>query len=97
MKREISEPLNVALLFHLQITVPAEERRDDEKIYHKMTINDLSKRAPAINWLDYYRYAFNQVGRKIGANEPIVVYSPEYLGNMSQLVYEYMRDNTHKT
>ena len=37
-----------------QITIPSEERRDDEKLYHKITIGDLQKKAPAVNTSLFY-------------------------------------------
>ena len=33
----------------LQITTPQEDRRDDMKLYHKMTLSDLQKKAPFVS------------------------------------------------
>lgn len=36
------------------ITVPAEERRDDERLYHKITVSELQDKAPLLNWTAYF-------------------------------------------
>uniref|UniRef100_A0A8C5UBX8 endothelin-converting enzyme 1 n=1 Tax=Malurus cyaneus samueli TaxID=2593467 RepID=A0A8C5UBX8_9PASS len=54
------------------ITVPQAERRDDEKIYHKMSIAELQLLAPAIDWLDYLSYALAPL--ELADTEPVVVY-----------------------
>ncbi|XP_067124089.1 endothelin-converting enzyme homolog isoform X3 [Centruroides vittatus] len=72
------------------ITIPAEERRDDEQLYNKMTIAQLQVLAPVINWLKYFNFAFASVDRKLSAEEEVVVYAPQYLGNMSSLVIDYL-------
>ena len=33
---------------NFQITVPSEDRRDEEKIYHKISISDLQNMAPFV-------------------------------------------------
>ncbi|XP_075540860.1 M13 family metallopeptidase neprilysin 3 isoform X2 [Dermacentor variabilis] len=78
------------------ITVPAEERRDDERLYHKMTVADLQKRAPLLNWTEYFTSAFAQINRTIPPTQDVVVYAPEYMGNMTQLVQEYMNTTRGK-
>ena len=37
-------------VFVSQITVPNEERRDEEKIYHKKTVADLETLAPSVSF-----------------------------------------------
>ncbi|CAM5174101.1 unnamed protein product [Natator depressus] len=66
------------------ITVPQDERRDDEKIYHKMSIAELQALAPAIDWLDYMAYALTPL--ELSEAEPVVVYGREYLQQVSELI-----------
>uniref|UniRef100_A0A803YKD7 endothelin-converting enzyme 1 n=1 Tax=Meleagris gallopavo TaxID=9103 RepID=A0A803YKD7_MELGA len=66
------------------ITVPQAERRDDEKIYHKMSIAELQVLAPAIDWLDYLSYALSPL--ELAETEPVVVYGDAYLQQVSELI-----------
>uniref|UniRef100_H3AK21 endothelin-converting enzyme 1 n=1 Tax=Latimeria chalumnae TaxID=7897 RepID=H3AK21_LATCH len=66
------------------ITVPQDQRRDEEKIYHKMTIADLQSLAPAINWMDYLIFVFSPLD--LNDTEPVVVYAKEYLQEVSELI-----------
>ncbi|XP_029884780.1 endothelin-converting enzyme 2 isoform X5 [Aquila chrysaetos chrysaetos] len=66
------------------ITVPQAERRDDEKIYHKMSIAELQALAPAIDWLDYLSYALAPL--ELADTEPVVVYGDTYLQQVSDLI-----------
>uniref|UniRef100_A0A8C5J5I3 endothelin-converting enzyme 1 n=1 Tax=Junco hyemalis TaxID=40217 RepID=A0A8C5J5I3_JUNHY len=66
------------------ITVPQAERRDDEKIYHKMSIAELQVLAPAIDWLDYLSYALAPL--ELADTEPVVVYGDTYLQQVSELI-----------
>ncbi|RLW00763.1 hypothetical protein DV515_00008641 [Chloebia gouldiae] len=66
------------------ITVPQAERRDDEKIYHKMSIAELQLLAPAIDWLDYLSYALAPL--ELTDTEPVVVYGDTYLQQVSDLI-----------
>uniref|UniRef100_A0A8C3JQ70 endothelin-converting enzyme 1 n=1 Tax=Calidris pygmaea TaxID=425635 RepID=A0A8C3JQ70_9CHAR len=66
------------------ITVPQAERRDDEKIYHKMSITELQALAPAVDWLDYLSYALAPL--ELADSEPVVVYGDTYLQQVSDLI-----------
>ncbi|KAM6357134.1 LOW QUALITY PROTEIN: endothelin-converting enzyme 2-like [Alca torda] len=66
------------------ITVPQAERRDDEKIYHKMSIAELQALAPAVDWLDYLSYALAPL--ELADTEPVVVYGDTYLQQVSDLI-----------
>ncbi|XP_074614138.1 endothelin-converting enzyme 1-like [Acropora palmata] len=66
-----------------EIYEPKERLRNMEKIYHKMTVADLQQLAPAISWLDYMNTMFSS---PVTHEELVVVYTPEYLKNMSNLV-----------
>lgn len=71
--------------------------RDDQKTYHKMTLAELTALSPFLNWATYFREAFLPVGRNITDAEPIIVYSPEYMGNLSALITDYLRTDYNKT
>uniref|UniRef100_A0A670IEY7 endothelin-converting enzyme 1 n=1 Tax=Podarcis muralis TaxID=64176 RepID=A0A670IEY7_PODMU len=72
------------------LTVPQDERRDDEKIYHKLNIAGLQVLAPAIDWLDFISYFLSPL--ELTEAEPVVVYGREYLQQVSQLI-----NNTNKS
>lgn len=79
--------------------VPSEERRDEESMYHNMTLADLQDLAPFIDWRahfdDAFRRAFNdnqstaRKTRKISEKEQVVVYAPQYLQNLTVIVQKY--------
>ncbi|XP_006782965.1 endothelin-converting enzyme 1 [Neolamprologus brichardi] len=66
------------------ITVPPEERRDEELIYNKMEAKDLTTLAPAVDWMPYLREMFASVS--LNESEPVVVYAKEYLQKVSDLI-----------
>lgn len=66
------------------ITVPQEERRDEELIYNKMEAKDLTTLAPAVDWMPYLREMFASVS--LNESEPVVVYAKEYLQKVSNLI-----------
>ncbi|XP_061893984.1 endothelin-converting enzyme 1 [Entelurus aequoreus] len=72
------------------ITVPQEERRDEELIYHKMEAKDLKTLAPAVDWMPYLSEVFAPV--PLTESEPLVVYAIEYLQKVSELI-----QNTNKS
>lgn len=80
-----------------EITIPAEERRDDEQLYNKKTIAQLQELAPVIKWQRYFNFAFQKVGRNISKDEEVVIYAPQYLQNMSVLVSRYLSSVQGKT
>lgn len=71
------------------VIAPIEERRDEELIYHLMTIKELQDLAPFIDWRDHFEDAFRVVKRKITEKEKIVVFAPEYLEKLTRLLFEY--------
>uniref|UniRef100_A0A8D3DNX8 Endothelin-converting enzyme 1 n=1 Tax=Scophthalmus maximus TaxID=52904 RepID=A0A8D3DNX8_SCOMX len=66
------------------ITVPQEERRDEELIYHKMEAKDLMTLAPAVDWMSYLTEVFSPV--PLNDSEPVVVYAKDYLQKVSELI-----------
>lgn len=68
------------------------ERKDHlkktEKIYNKITVGELLVLCPAIPWLDYMNSMFSVPVR---ADESVIVYTPTYLKQMSNLVIKTER------
>ncbi|KAL8188117.1 UNVERIFIED_CONTAM: Endothelin-converting enzyme 2 [Gekko kuhli] len=86
-KASTEEQMQQVLELEIQLanlTVPQDERRDDEKIYHKLTIGELQALAPAVDWLDFMSYFLSPL--ELTDAEPVVVYSREYLQQVSQLI-----------
>ncbi|CRK96791.1 CLUMA_CG009917, isoform A [Clunio marinus] len=78
------------------ITIPNEDRRDEESLYNLMTLTELQDLAPFINWRDHFEDAFRLVNRKISDKEKVVVYAPTYLKNLTLLVNNYTRSDNGK-
>ncbi|XP_072496551.1 endothelin-converting enzyme 2 isoform X2 [Notamacropus eugenii] len=66
------------------ITVPQDQRRDEEKIYNKMSIAELQALAPSVEWLDFLSFALSPL--ELGDAEPVVVYGTDYLQQVSELI-----------
>uniref|UniRef100_A0A8C5EV59 Endothelin-converting enzyme 1 n=1 Tax=Gouania willdenowi TaxID=441366 RepID=A0A8C5EV59_GOUWI len=66
------------------ITVPQEERRDEELIYHRMKAKDLTTLAPAVEWMPFLTEVFSPVA--LNDSEPVVVYAKDYLEKVSNLI-----------
>eukprot|EP00111_Clytia_hemisphaerica_P006624 TCONS_00019179-protein len=59
------------------------EGKGADKMYNRITVAELLKLCPAIPWLDYMNSMFEV---PVKADEDIVVYTPNYLKKMSDLV-----------
>lgn len=79
-----------------QITIPNEDRRDEESLYNLMTLTELQDLAPFINWRDHFEDAFRLVNRKVSEKEKVVVYAPTYLKNLTLLINNYTRTDDGK-
>ncbi|KAM5277240.1 endothelin-converting enzyme 2 isoform 10-T10 [Hipposideros larvatus] len=66
------------------LTVPQDQRRDEEKIYHKMSIAELQALAPSMNWLEFLSFLLSPL--ELGDSEPVVVYGTNYLQQVSELI-----------
>ncbi|XP_046673742.1 endothelin-converting enzyme homolog isoform X3 [Homalodisca vitripennis] len=71
------------------ITIPSEDRRDEEKMYHRVAIAELQEIAPFMSWKDYFSDALRLVNKKITDKEKVVVYAPDYLRNLTIIIREY--------
>ncbi|XP_061380295.1 endothelin-converting enzyme homolog isoform X2 [Danaus plexippus] len=73
------------------ITIPSEDRRDEEGLYNPYTVKQWQREAPFLNWSMFFNDAFKLVNRSISDNERIVVYAPEYFRNLTRLVRKYSK------
>ncbi|XP_040564604.1 neprilysin-2 isoform X1 [Lepeophtheirus salmonis] len=66
------------------ITIPNEQRRNLSKMYHVMTIEELSQMDPSTPWLD----CINNILRvtKVNVTQEIIVYSPSYFKDFAMLI-----------
>ncbi|XP_014208361.1 endothelin-converting enzyme homolog isoform X2 [Copidosoma floridanum] len=79
-----------------EITIPQEERRDEEKLYNLMTIDELQAKAPFMSWLDYFQNATRLVNKRISGKLKIVNYAPEYFRKLTNLVQNYQKTDDGK-
>ncbi|XP_054008313.1 endothelin-converting enzyme homolog isoform X2 [Hylaeus anthracinus] len=79
-----------------KIMTPLEERRDEEKLYNPMTLNELQRKAPFMSWVDYFQNATRLVNKKISGDATIVNFAPEYFVKLSKLVLEYNKTDAGK-
>ncbi|KAM5334746.1 endothelin-converting enzyme 2 isoform 3-T3 [Glossophaga mutica] len=66
------------------ITVPQDQRRDEERIYHKMSIAELQALAPSMDWLEFLSFLLSPL--ELSDSEPVVVYGTDYLQQVSELI-----------
>ncbi|XP_076628031.1 M13 family metallopeptidase neprilysin 3 isoform X2 [Colletes latitarsis] len=79
-----------------KIMTPLEERRDEEKLYNLMSLDELQRKAPFMSWVDYFQNATHLVNKKINSKTMIVNFAPEYFVKLSKLVLEYNETNSGK-
>ncbi|XP_050357045.1 endothelin-converting enzyme homolog isoform X1 [Nymphalis io] len=93
-KTEARAQMNKVILFESElanITIPAEDRRDEEGLYNPYTVKQWQKEAPFLNWSMFFNDAFKLVNKSIPDNERIVVYAPEYFKNLTRILRKYSK------
>ncbi|XP_071527173.1 endothelin-converting enzyme homolog isoform X2 [Panulirus ornatus] len=68
------------------ITTPDDQRRDDDKLYHLKTIDELSILAPFMNWVTFINSAFSKVNKRLSGSRNVVVYAPEFLASLTTII-----------
>ncbi|XP_077867473.1 endothelin-converting enzyme 1-like [Saccoglossus kowalevskii] len=69
------------------ITVPSDQRRDEETLYHRIKLKDLFKKAPAFKWLKNIKSLFEKADvTDITEDEDIILYCPDYIEQVSDLI-----------
>ncbi|XP_003694821.1 endothelin-converting enzyme homolog isoform X1 [Apis florea] len=79
-----------------RIMTSPENRRDKEKLYNLMSLNELQRKAPFMSWVDYFKNATRTVNKKINDKMMIVNFAPEYFIKLSNLVLDYNKTNEGK-
>ncbi|XP_042215260.1 endothelin-converting enzyme homolog isoform X2 [Homarus americanus] len=69
------------------ITTPDDERRNDEDLYHIKTIDELNAMAPFMDWGTFINSAFNKINKKFGNSRKVVVYAPEFLQSLADILH----------
>nr|CAD7432350.1 unnamed protein product [Timema monikensis] len=92
-RRQMQEIINFETML-AEITVPAENRRDEEKLYHLMSISQVQELAPFLDWREYFDDAMRHRSKKIKPDyEMVVVYAPGYLKDLSSLIMNLNNTN----
>ncbi|TDG39456.1 hypothetical protein AWZ03_014122 [Drosophila navojoa] len=78
------------------ITIPMEDRRNEEAMYHPMKLKDLIKLAPFLNWTDHFDNAMQMVNRRVTDEEIVVVYAPDFLKNLSNIILNMQKTEAGK-
>ncbi|XP_048241365.1 endothelin-converting enzyme homolog isoform X1 [Haliotis rufescens] len=68
------------------LTVAQAERRNMDKLYHRMSVSELTASIPGFDWLGYLKGVFEPFNQTITASEQVVVYTPDYIKNMLQVI-----------
>ncbi|KAG1679571.1 Endothelin-converting enzyme [Nymphon striatum] len=100
-KNSTREKMKEVLNFETKIakfTIPDEKRRDEEKLYNNMTISKLQKLAPFFRWKQYFNTAAKTAKTKfkLFPTDSVVVFSPNFLRNLTNLVKEYQSTDENK-
>ncbi|XP_064611411.1 neprilysin-like isoform X2 [Liolophura sinensis] len=77
--------LEVALA---NITIPQDQRRDSEALYNKMTVGELADNITGFDWRQYLNLLFNEANMTIEDSEEVVVYAPQYLIGLMNILEE---------
>ncbi|XP_071509255.1 endothelin-converting enzyme homolog [Diadema antillarum] len=74
------------MIANISVRDDSPDDSDPEMLYHLKTIEELQTLMPALDWLGYLQYLFNGTDVLITKDEPIVVYAPQFLQDMSDLI-----------
>ncbi|XP_060595469.1 neprilysin-4-like [Ruditapes philippinarum] len=86
-KKDMRDVINFEIKL-ANLTTPQEHRRDSEALYNKMTLKDLQNQIPKFDWIKYLHEIFIRVNVTVNDTDTVVVYAPEYLKKMIDLVDE---------
>ena len=73
-----------------QITIPDEDRRDEEKNYHRMSLGQMNNNFTKVDWVSLVNNMLSTVGIRVERTEPVIVYAPQYLTDLCLLLEDYM-------
>lgn len=76
-----------------QASIPEVDRHDTSAIYRKLTLVDLQREVPQLNWREYLQETLGDVQLK--SDEEVVVYAMPYLVQMGRIIFETDRRILH--
>lgn len=59
-------------------------------------MNDLNEKLGFFNWTTYFSNVFNQINRRVTAEEPAIVYSVQYLSSLTDLIQDKLKTDNGK-
>ncbi|XP_078420460.1 neprilysin-like [Cetorhinus maximus] len=90
MKRVLQLEKDIA-----NVTTKAEDRTDPNQLYHKMTLSNLTNNFPltisnkSFSWTNFINQILSTVSLNVTDSEPIVVYAPNYLRKLADVLPKY--------
>ena len=69
-----------------RITIPITQQRDGEGRYNNFTLEILQEKVPFFNWTLYFQNVFQRINKTIEPNQPIIVYSLDYLTGLNEII-----------
>lgn len=91
-----SKELGDVLKFEIRLanaSLPEADRHDTSAIYRKLTLPQLQKMVPEIDWREYLQETVGDI--KLKRDEPVVVYALSYLMQMGKILRETDRRTVH--
>lgn len=81
-------------MFNPQASMPEADRHDTSAIYRKLTLTQLQRDVPQINWSEYLQATLGPNVR-LAADEPIVSYGMPYMVEMGKILEVTDRRTVH--
>lgn len=69
-----------------EISSPASQQRDEERRYHSFNVEQLQNISDFLSWEGFFQKAFDSADVHINSSQRIIVYSPDYMRNLSELI-----------
>lgn len=90
-KKDIADMIDFEIEL-ANITIPEDRRRDTEAMYHRFTLNELYENlTDQIDWFKYLTTMYSSVNITIDEKENVVVYSPQYMKDLGQLIQKTVK------
>jgi membrane metallo-endopeptidase-like protein 1 len=70
----------------IQASTSEQDRHDTSAIYKKLTLSELQKEVPQLNWHEYLQTTLGDI--KLNDDEEIVSYASPYLSEMGKILAE---------
>lgn len=78
----------------IQASIPEVDRHDTSAIYRKLTLGDLQREIPQLNWREYLQETLG-IDVEMKDDEEVVVYAMPYLIQMGRILFETDRRIVH--